>query len=51
MQPEPAHRALAYIGRLYGVERAAQELADRTSQSTESLSGKSSCRKVRPPGD
>jgi transposase len=29
VQPEPAHRALAYIGRLYGVERAAQELVER----------------------
>lgn len=36
VQPEPAHRALAYIGRLYGVERTAQELADRTSPSTQS---------------
>lgn len=35
VQPEPAHRALAYIGRLYGVERAAQELADRAPPSTE----------------
>jgi transposase len=35
VQPEPAHRALAYIGRLYGVERAAQDMADRTPQNTE----------------
>ena len=32
---ETINRALAYIGRLYGVERAAQELADRAPPSTE----------------
>ena len=29
VQPEPAHRALAFIAQLYNVERAAKELAER----------------------
>ena len=36
MQPEPAHRALASIGRLYGVEREAQSLINGEGLITES---------------
>ncbi len=35
VQPEPAHRALAYIGRLYAVEREGQRLIDGEGLTTE----------------
>jgi len=36
VQPEPAHRALVWIGRLYAVEREAQSLVDGEGLTTES---------------